>query len=260
VVTVLFANRKSNGLLLLRALCGLAGVLSLCGCRMWSNSQNCGGVTYYQQGQYQQAAASFQQALATDPTNPDAYYNLAASYHQLAKQSGDQNAWREAERLYNLGLDYAPDHVESYRGLAVLLKETNRQDKAFTLLNNWASSRPQLADARVELARLYEETGDNTKAVTYLSHALQINPNDPRALAALGRMREQSGDVQQALANYQRAYQINPSQPGVAQRLAALQPRSVTTGAPTTNTAPVVTLPNSPTTPRFAAPIPKARY
>ena len=40
--------------------------------------------------------------------------------------------------------------------LAVLLAETGRQDQAFTLLKNWASTDPKSADARIELARLYQ--------------------------------------------------------------------------------------------------------
>jgi tetratricopeptide (TPR) repeat protein len=216
-----------------------------------SQNQNCGGVAYYQQGQYPQAVASFQQALAIDPRNADAYYNLAASYHQSAKQTGDQNAYLQAEQLYNRCLDLEANHIECHRALAVLLVETNRQDKAFTLMKNWAIAAPQVAAARVELARLHEEFGDPQTAATYLSQALQINPHDARAFAALGKMREQQGDTQQALANYQRAYQLNPMQPGVAERLAALSRGSA--AAPAANPSAPTTAPLSPNT-RFASP------
>jgi tetratricopeptide (TPR) repeat protein len=231
------------------ACCALA-LLALGGCRMWSQTQNAGGVAQYRQGQYPQAIATFQEALKIDPNNADAYYNLAASYHQAAKQSGDQNTYLHAEQLYNRCLDIEANHIECHRALAVLLVETNRQDKAFTLMKNWAIASPQVGAARVELARLYEEFGDKQTAATYLSQALQINPQDARALAALGKMREQQGDTQQALANYQRAYQLNPLQPGVAERLAALSPRPATPAAP-------ATVPVTPTTPpatRFASP------
>jgi len=197
-------------------------LLCFSGCRMWSQNQNCSGVTYYRQGQYQQAVANFQSAVQTDPTNADAMYNLAAAYHLQAKQTNDQNAWVQAETLYNRCLDLNKDHVDCHRALAVLLVETNRQDKAFTLMKNWAIGSPQVASARVELARLYEEFGDGQSATTWLNSALQINPYDARALAALGKMREQQGDVAQAIDNYRRAYALNPNAAGVGERLAAL--------------------------------------
>lgn len=206
-----------RGVLLLIMLVVLAS-----GCRMMSNNQNCNGVAQFQQGQYQQAVVNFQSAVQTDPTNPDALYNLAAAYHLQAKQTNDQNAWLQAEQLYNKCLDHNKDHVDCHRALAVLLVETNRQDKAFTLMKNWAISSPQVASARVELARLYEEFGDQQQATTWLNSALSVNPYDARALAALGKMREQQGDVAQAIDNYRRAYAINPSAPGVGERLAAL--------------------------------------
>lgn len=214
---------------------------------MLSQTHNSGGVSQYQQGQFQTAVAKFQQSVTTDPTNADGYYNLAVTYHQMARQTSDQNMYMQAEQLYNQCLDRDANNVECHRGLALLLVETNRQDKAFTLMKNWATNAPQVAAARVELARLYEESGDPQTAAIYLGQALQINPNDSRALAALGKMREQAGDVQQALANYQRAYQINPQQPGVAERLATLSRPTTTT--PTTTTTPGM----SPVTPQIPA-------
>lgn len=236
----------------------LCCAVALGGCRMMSNQQNAQGLSYYQQGNYQQAVSQFTQAVQTDPQNADAIYNLAAAYHQQAKQTNDQNAWLQAERLYNQSLDFSPNNVECYRSLAVLLVETNRSDKALTLVKNWAIRYPTDSAARVELARMYEELGDDQTAATYLSQALQINPNDARALAALGKMREESGDTAQAIANYQRAYQLNPAAPGVAQRLAQLSQGA----APAANVAalPANTAPSlAPTTPG-ARPTSPPRY
>ncbi|HTN75314.1 MAG TPA: tetratricopeptide repeat protein [Pirellulaceae bacterium] len=229
--------------------------LALCaggGCRMMSKNHNSTGVTQYQQGQYQTAVVNFQQAISTDPTNAESYYNLACAYHQMAKQTNNPALYKQAEDLYNVCLDKDANNVECHRALAVLLVETNRQDKAFTLMKNWANGAPQVAAARVELARLYEEHGDAQTAAIYLSQALQINPNDSRALAALGKMREQAGDVQQALVNYQRSYQLNPAQPGVAERLAALQRSAAPAAATTPGMAPIV--PTTQPGTRFATP------
>ena len=202
------------------ALCALQS-----GCRMVSQGRNVDGVRYFQQGQYPVAIQRFDAALTIDPKNPDTYYNKAAVYHRTGLTNRDQNLLTQAESLYNQCLDLNPDHVDCHRGLAVLLTETGRVDKAFTLLRGWTTRSPQNADARVELARLYEEYGDTRSAETALNEALAVNTRNWRAHAALGRLKEQSGDLNQALQNYQTAYSINRFQPELQQRIATLQSR-----------------------------------
>lgn len=164
----------------------------------------------------------FQQAVATDPKNADAYYNMAATVHRMGTARNDQELLSQAETLYNRCLDAEENHADCHRGLAVLLAETGRSDRAFNLLKNWAIRSPHVADARIELARLYEEFGKPDTAKVHLIEALKIDQHSARALNALGRLREQSGEYAQALANYQRSYTLNRFQPQVAERIAAL--------------------------------------
>ena len=180
----------------------------------------------HQQGRYYEAIQQFQQVLAKDPTNADAYYNLASSYHNLGKASGDPQVLTQAEQLYNQCLDMSPDHPDCHRALACLLVDTGRADKAFTLLERWSQRSPQLTDSHVELARLYEEFGDKQSAIKHLEQAVAVdanNPNSARAWAALASLREQTGDTYQALLDYSRSQQLNPFQPAVSQRIASLQ-------------------------------------
>jgi len=195
------------------------------GCRMVSQGRNVDGVRYFQQGQYPVALQRFDAALTIDPQNPDTYYNKAAVYHRMGIANRDQNVLAQAESLYNQCLNLSPNHVDCHRGLAVLLCETGRTDKAFTLLGNWVGQSPQNADARVELARLYEETRQPALAEQRLNEALALDMRNWRAHAALGRLKEQAGDYPQALQNYQLAYSINRFQPELQQQIALLQSR-----------------------------------
>lgn len=201
-----------------------AGVLlvTATGCQWAANGQNAQGARLYQQGQYTAALQEFQKAVASDPTNADGYYNLAATTHRLGLQRQDGALVSQAEALYNQCLDHAPNHVECHRGLAVLLVDSGRPDRAFALLKNWAAENPQFAEARIELARLYEEANEPRTALKYLEDAVQLDANNPRAWLALGRLRERDGDLAQALQNYQRSHAVNPMQPMVAERIAAL--------------------------------------
>jgi tetratricopeptide (TPR) repeat protein len=195
------------------------------GCNMVAGGQNAQGARYFETGQYNAAMVEFQKAIASDPTSADGYYNLARVTHQMGVQRNDAALTEQAEALYNQCLDHDPNHVDCYRSLAVLLTETGRSDKSFTLLKNWAANNPNLADARIELARLYEEFGEPQTAKKYLEDAVQQDPNNSRAWLALAKMREGAGDLTQALANYQRSYSLNSMQPMVQERIAALSQR-----------------------------------
>jgi tetratricopeptide (TPR) repeat protein len=218
-----FPHSSARRLLPLAAIVGCA--LSAAGCRMVSQGRNVDGVRYFQQGQYPVALQRFDAALTIDPRNADTYYNKAAVYHRMGLAGRDQNLLTQAESLYNQCLDLNPDHVDCHRGLAVLLCETGRSDKAFALLQNWTGRSPMNAEARVELARLFEEAGNAPNAELALNDALKLDMRNWRAHAALGRLKEQAGNYPQALQNYQMAYSINRFQPELPTRIAALQSR-----------------------------------
>ncbi len=193
-----------------------------CGCQWAASGQNASGARLYEQGQYTAALQQFQQAISSDPQNADGYYNLAATTHRLGLQRNETNLLEQAEALYNQCLDHDPNHVECHRGLAVLLVDSGRPDRAFALMKNWASLNPNYSEPRIELARLYEEHGEPATALKYLEDAVLQDANNSRAWLALGRLREKSGELTQALQNYQQALALNNSQPMVSERIAAL--------------------------------------
>lgn len=197
--------------------------LALTGCtNMTTQALNAEGVRLYQSGNYQAASEQFQRAIAANPKSANGYYNLASSLHKNGKLFNRPEDLAQAEQLYNQCLNYDPNHTECYRGLAVLLSETNRQDAAYRLLEGWIARSPHLADPRIELARALEETNNVPQASARLVEAIEIDPNNSRALTALGRLREVQGQNAQALADYQRSLAINRFQPAIAARVAAL--------------------------------------
>ena len=78
-----------------------AVLCSSLGCGAAASSYNVAGVRMYQQGQYPGALQQFQQAVATQPTNADAYYNMASTLHRMGTQQKDPKALGQAETLYN---------------------------------------------------------------------------------------------------------------------------------------------------------------
>lgn len=198
-------------------------LMAATGCGAVAHLENADGVRLYQQGYYDAAQKRFQQALYNAPDAPDAYYNIAATYHQLGKQNQDQELLAQAEQYYNQCLDRHPNHRECYRGLSVLMSEDGRSEEAFALLEGWVDHAPSLPDPRIELARLYEEYGDQESAKAQLVEALHTDPQNATVLAALGRIRESLGEHQQALSDYQRSLSADGMQEEVKARVVALQ-------------------------------------
>jgi tetratricopeptide (TPR) repeat protein len=223
----------------------LALLLAAAGCGVMSDSQNSQGVRMFEQAYYQGALQRFQQAIQTDPSNPNGYYNLARTYHQLGKLHHQQSDLQQAESYYHQCLDHEPNHQDCYRGLAVLLVEQGRGADAFKLVQGWAARNPSQAAPRIELARLYEETGNREAAKQQLIDAVAVDPANARALAALGKLREDFGETAQALANYQRSLAVDPNQPQLAARIAALSMPAAPVFTPPGGTR-IVTAPAAP--------------
>ncbi|MEQ1827430.1 MAG: tetratricopeptide repeat protein [Pirellula sp.] len=208
-----------------------------------TSTKNGTGVALFQQGRYAEALQTFEQAKQTQPSNPDTYYNLASTYHKLGSNAKDKKMLENAEAIYNQCLDLAPDHVDCHRGLAVLLVDTGRSDRAFALMKNWAQRSPQISDARVELARLHQEFNQPKISEQYLDEALAMDPNNAKAWAARGKLRENSGELMQAVQNYQQSLALNSMQPDLYQRIGALNVRLAQNAISTTGTT-VATAPS----------------
>lgn len=206
-----------------RVLTTLTALLGLVGCELASQGLNVDGVRMYEQGNYQGAAQRFNRAIANDPVSAEGYYNLAATLHRTGTMYNQPQDLKQAENLYNQCLERDPNHVECYRGLAVLLTETERTDAAFRLLEGWHRLSPQSAEPKIELARLLEETGSHEASKAQLVEALALDPHNSRGLTAMARLRDRDGDHAQALADYQRSLEINAMQPEVRTRVATLQ-------------------------------------
>ena len=198
------------------------------GCQFAANRQNSIGRQAYESGQLAQAVDRFQRALNLDPNNSDAYYNLGSSYYQMGKQANNSQWITQAEQLFRQSIDMNDQNVNAHRALAALLIETDRQQYAFDLVDDWRKRYPYSAEPLIEIARLYQEYGDNRRATDFLSDAVRLDSQNTRALKALGHVREAQGQLNLALENYSRAYQLDNRQIDVAQRIQDISTRLAT--------------------------------
>jgi tetratricopeptide (TPR) repeat protein len=196
----------------------------LTACNLPARFQNIRGRQAYECGQYNEAVCRFQNALARNPIDSNAMYNLGATYHQVGKQSRNSQLLTCAEQYYRQAIAADPRYSDAHRGLAVLLAETGRRDAAFDLLQTWQQRNPFSAEPLVVLARLHHEFGDRPQSRQLLADALVRDSQNPRALTAMAYQRELDGQYDLALQNYYRAYQAT-GQPMIADRIAQLQSR-----------------------------------
>ena len=192
---------------------GLPVLTLISGCTSMNGyMMNSSGQAFYEKGNYAMAAAEFEKAVASTPSNPDYTANLARTRFKMGDTAG-------AEQIYRHTLTASPGHQPSYHGMAELLVAQGRQQEATAMLSTWSATQPYVAESHLELAWLQKEMGQPDAAAQSLQQALQVNPGHPKALAHMGQIYQDRGQTNQAIAMYQQSLQADWQQPQVQSRL-----------------------------------------
>jgi tetratricopeptide (TPR) repeat protein len=151
------------------------------------------GVAYHHMFALETARKYYQQALAMNPSYPDALNNLAAVYH-------GQHEYKQAERTYKQALKLAPTSAITYCNLGTsyfadekykagmeaygkaLAINPNIFDPGQTQIVQETSSRRQLVAVNYYLAKTYATAGKMQESLTYLRKALQAGFKDRKQL------------------------------------------------------------------------------
>ena len=140
------------------------------------------GRLLYDQGEYAEAAASFEQAVAALTANrrslADVHLYLGASLARLDRYDEAESQFREELRDY-------PRSIPAYTSLAMLYRASNRDAAVEDTLNELVASTPTPEGYGVA-ARLWTILGDPSRAEALRSDARTRFQGDP-SLALLGR-------------------------------------------------------------------------
>ncbi len=158
-------------------------------------------------GRDSQGTASFEQAVAIDPSSWEAQYNLGVSYLEAGQTRA---ALAPLERAQSLG----GDRAEVYLALASANDLLGQH--AAALANAQEAIRrlsdPQLlTEARFIAGRAHYRTGDFSAADLELRHVLDARPNDAQAQLWSGLAAYQLGEYAAAVRSFERAVQLNPN-------------------------------------------------
>jgi tetratricopeptide (TPR) repeat protein len=146
-------------------------------------SQFVQGRLLYDEGQYEKAAASFEEAVTTLTKSRR---SLADLHLYLGESLARLDRYNEAEMQFREELSDYPRSIQAYTSLAMLYRASNRDSAVEDVLNELVASTPTPEGYGVA-ARLWTILGDPSRAEALRSDARTRFRGDPSLPALLGR-------------------------------------------------------------------------
>lgn len=160
------------------------------------------GVALQGLDRYEEARASYLEALEVDPAFEEAYYNLGV----LVRESDPA----EAEAFFSKALECTPDYGEAHRELGWRLRSRNALPEAEYHLRRAIEIQPDDAWAHVYLGNLFWSRGDVAGAAAEYEWARESEPDRAFPLWALGNLYESQEEWTKAQALYEQALALEP--------------------------------------------------
>ena len=156
------------------------------------------GAKALEEGKYEAAAASFTKAIAADPRDYYAHFNLAMAYTFLHK---DEDGIAE----YRKTLEVKPGLYEAeLNGGILLLRQKNPAD-ALPLLEDAATQKPKEYGPRLYLAEAQLQSGVADKAAENYRLAVELDPKSAAAELGWGRALALEGKLDEAAPHFRLA-------------------------------------------------------
>jgi putative PEP-CTERM system TPR-repeat lipoprotein len=161
-----------------------------------------GGV-YEAKGDFANARASFEKAVALDPSF------LPASAH-LAQLDLNDKKPADAEARFTSVLKKDPKNITAMTALAELAIMQGQQDKATTWFEKASSENPDAVAPAIRLANHYLKIKQVPKALTLARKLQTENPTDPSLLSLLGQAQLANKDTTAAIETYSKLVNVQP--------------------------------------------------
>lgn len=161
------------------------------------------GLKALEDGHYDVAAAAFQKAIAADPKDYFAHFNLAMA-HTLLHQDN------EAVAEYRKTLELKPRLYEAELNAGIVLLRLKNPADAAPLLEDAAGQKPGEFRPRYFLAEALLDSGDYTRAEESFSRALALNPKSAEAEVGAAQALVQLGRLADAAPHFRNAAAIDP--------------------------------------------------
>jgi protein O-GlcNAc transferase len=136
------------------------------------------GAAFLAQGRILDAVLALRAAIEHRPAFPDAFYNLGRTL-----QAADMPT--DALAAYSSALRYAPGHAPAHLNMGFALRDLGRLDDAAASFRRAMTSRPGYCEAMHNLGVTLAEQGQAATGVAWLRRAIETDPENAAAHSAL---------------------------------------------------------------------------
>ncbi len=162
------------------------------------------GIKALDEKRYDAAVENFTKAIAADPKDYTALFNLALAYSLQGKDA-------EAVPEYKKALDLKPDLYQANLNLAISLLRLKQNGEAVPYLTSAVTEKPKEFRPNYYLGAALLGAGDFEKAQQAYLAALEIDPRSPDAELGLAHALEKQNRLSDAAAHFQKAAELNPA-------------------------------------------------
>ena len=163
----------------------------------------CLGTVFKGTGRYEDAVSQFEGAVASDPTNDDAYRGLADAYERLGKLG-------ETEKTYRRAIELRPHYWAGYSLLGAFYYRQARYGEAASMFSQAIALAPDSIRGYYDLGATYNAQGRYTDAIGMLQHSIAIRPS-AAAYTNLGNSYFYLHRNEEAAGAYEEAVKLSPS-------------------------------------------------
>src|SRR6202035_1797010 len=163
----------------------------------------CLGTVYKGTGRYEDAVAQFEGAVASEPTNDDAYRGLADAYERLGKLA-------DAEKTYRRAIELRPHYWAGYSWLGTFYYHQARYAEAASMFSQVIALAPDSIRGYYDLGTVYYSQGRYDDAIGMLQHSIAIRPT-AEGYSNLGNAYFYLHRYDEAAGAQEEAVELNPT-------------------------------------------------
>ncbi|HLJ45834.1 MAG TPA: tetratricopeptide repeat protein [Bryobacteraceae bacterium] len=161
------------------------------------------GLKALDEKRYEAAAENFSKAVASDPSDFTAHFNLAFAYSMINRDA-------DAITEYKKTLELKPGIYQAELNLGVILLRRKQAAEAAPHLSAAAEQKPKDFRPNYYLAEALRSEGQFDKAEPAYQKALEIDPKSAAAEAGLGQTLANEGKLDDAAPHFKKAADMDP--------------------------------------------------
>ena len=154
------------------------------------------GMAYLNQQRWDDAIASFREAIHLKPDSARAYFGLGTAYHKKGQ-------WDAAIGSFKKGIHLKPDSVGAHRGLGTVYFKKGQWDDAIASYKETIRLKPDVALSHAALGGAYGKKDQHDLAIASYKEAVRLEPGYVLAHFGLGVTYVYKGDRKAALVEYE---------------------------------------------------------